>query len=382
MSFGQTLRTAREAKGLTASKLASRTHLLVQIIEGLENEDFHRIPAPIYGRGFIKLYCEVVGLDPKPLQAEFMSLYTLSKEAPAKTVRPAPPSQKEIPPAPSAVVPSPPPPPQQAFAPQEEPDPEPPPAVEEVAPAAVPPPVIADVVPEPERQPVVETNPEPEPPSVVETNLEPEPQTVVGEMTAKPEPLPIVEEGVPETVPPPRRSYGELFEHTYAQEEPEKPSAAEKFRDTMSNVSHGVFANVKKLPPNTGRIVMVCIAAIFLLVLIGWGIAALYKATSPQPSGEKTQEIKDVSQPKQGTATKPLPKTDNVTAPTKSLPKTTETTSSKAPPTPPKRDATSTKAVSLPTKRSAASGEGKAAAKAKTGTLKSSGIQIPSLYID
>ena len=364
MSFGQTLRTAREAKGLTASKLASRTHLLVQIIEGLENEDFRRIPAPIYGRGFIKLYCEVVGLDPKPLQAEFMSLYTRSKEAPAKTVRSAPPSsQKEIPPAPAAVVTSTPPPPQQIAIPEEEPIPEPPSAVEEVASETEPPSAVETNL-EPEPTPVVEeATPKTEPPPVVE-EVAPETQASVVETNLKPEPPPVIEEVAPETEPPPRRSYGELFEHTYAQEEPEKPSAAEKFRDTMSNVSHGVFANVKKLPPNTGRIIMVCIAAIVLFVLIGWGIAALYKATTPQPSGE---EVKTVSQPKQETVAKPSTATDKTTSAPKSLSKKSETTSSKA--------------VPLPTKRATTSEKGKST-KANAGALKSSGIQIPSLYID
>ena len=75
MSLGSTLRAAREACGMTTSELAARTHMLVQIVEGIENEDFRRIPAPIYGRGFIKLYCEAVKIDPKPLQAEFMELY-------------------------------------------------------------------------------------------------------------------------------------------------------------------------------------------------------------------------------------------------------------------------------------------------------------------
>ena len=75
MSLGQTLRAAREAKGLTPSQLAQQTHILVQIIEGLENENFSRIPAPIYGRGFVKTYAEAVGLDPLPLQQEFTLLY-------------------------------------------------------------------------------------------------------------------------------------------------------------------------------------------------------------------------------------------------------------------------------------------------------------------
>ena len=80
MSLGQTLRAAREAKGLSTSELAAQTHLLVQIVEGLENEDFRRIPAPIYGRGFVKLYCETVGLDPKPMVAEFMEIYNGNRD--------------------------------------------------------------------------------------------------------------------------------------------------------------------------------------------------------------------------------------------------------------------------------------------------------------
>ena len=100
MSFGQTLRAAREAKGLSTSELAAQTHLLVQIVEGLENEDFRRIPAPIYGRGFVKLYCETVGLEPKPLQAEFMTLYNLKKDAPGKMPPPAPPKPAPVAPPP------------------------------------------------------------------------------------------------------------------------------------------------------------------------------------------------------------------------------------------------------------------------------------------
>ena len=74
IEFGETLRQAREAKGLTTSQVAQTTHLLVQQIEALEREDFSRIAAPIYGRGFVKLYCEVVGLEPKPLIDAFMEI--------------------------------------------------------------------------------------------------------------------------------------------------------------------------------------------------------------------------------------------------------------------------------------------------------------------
>ena len=300
MSFGQILRAAREAKGLTTSELAARTHLLVQIVEGLENEDFRRIPAPIYGRGFVKLYCETVGLDPKPLQAEFMSLYG-RKDTPPKAPPPPPP-----PPPPKVTLPEPP-------ASLEPPAPELPintdqPVSELPAAAELP----------AQEPPVVQEPPTPEPPLADDATE-----------VASPE-------------PPPRRDYGELFEQAYATDEPEKPTAAEKFRDTMSNVSHGVFANVKKLPPNTGRIIMVAVCSLILLALIVWGVSALYRATTPQPSTTDTPQAPVV--------------------------------------TPTKPDAPPAKAP-LPTKQATARGEGKPA-DVRPGALKASGIDIPSLYID
>ena len=95
IEFGKTLRTAREAKGLTPGQIAERTHMMIQVVEGLENENFSKIVAPIYGRGFVKLYCEAVGLEPKPLVEAFMEIYSgrgasAAKSTPAPAVPPAP----------------------------------------------------------------------------------------------------------------------------------------------------------------------------------------------------------------------------------------------------------------------------------------------------
>ena len=99
-SFGETLRKAREAKGLTTSQIAAKTRMLVQIVEEMENEDFHRIAAPIYGRGFVRLYAECVDLDPLPLVKEFMDIYegrrapiVRTKEVPVHEQPPAPPPE-------------------------------------------------------------------------------------------------------------------------------------------------------------------------------------------------------------------------------------------------------------------------------------------------
>ena len=131
IEFGKTLRSAREAKGYTVSQIAEMTHLKSSTVEGLENEDFSMIAAPIYGRGFVKLYCEAVGLEPKPLVDEFMAIMNGEHEIAIKERSSAEPSAAEPPP----------PPPIPASAPEEpdlfRQDPLPPP--EPVAPTPPPP---------------------------------------------------------------------------------------------------------------------------------------------------------------------------------------------------------------------------------------------------
>lgn len=76
IEFGETLRKKREEKGLSLGDVAQKTNMLIQQVEALEKEDFSKIAAPIYGRGFVRLYCEAVGIeDPKPLVDEFMDIF-------------------------------------------------------------------------------------------------------------------------------------------------------------------------------------------------------------------------------------------------------------------------------------------------------------------
>ena len=100
MEFGKSLREAREAKGYTISQIAEMTHLKTAAVEGLEREDFSMIAAPIYGRGFVKLYCEAVGLEAKPFVDEFMEIMNGNREVtirerpvpePAPVAEPEPP---------------------------------------------------------------------------------------------------------------------------------------------------------------------------------------------------------------------------------------------------------------------------------------------------
>lgn len=103
IEFGTTLRAAREAKGYTAAQIAEITHLAPTTVVEMENEDFRRIPAAIYGRGFVKLYCAAVGINPKPLIDEFMDIYTGNRDTGIKdrpaVAAPIAPPPAEMPPA-------------------------------------------------------------------------------------------------------------------------------------------------------------------------------------------------------------------------------------------------------------------------------------------
>ena len=161
IEFGNTLRSAREAKGYTPSQIADITHLKISVVEGLENEDFSMIAAPIYGRGFIKLYCEAVGIDPKPLVAEYMAIINGDREIPIRerpTVEtPAP--EAAVPPPPQPPIPTAKPPVAAPAAPLPEPD-----LFHQDAP--VPPPAPVAPVPPPSA-PILEPPPEPRQPQTI-----------------------------------------------------------------------------------------------------------------------------------------------------------------------------------------------------------------------
>ena len=78
MALGEKLCNARLALKKSTSEIAAATNMKVQTVDDIEREDFRRIPAAIYARGFIKLYAETVGLDPAPLIAEYMTRFAAS----------------------------------------------------------------------------------------------------------------------------------------------------------------------------------------------------------------------------------------------------------------------------------------------------------------
>jgi len=62
-SIGETLREARHNKRATLEDASRATKIKFDILEQLEADEFDRIAAPAYTKGFLKLYSEYLGLD-------------------------------------------------------------------------------------------------------------------------------------------------------------------------------------------------------------------------------------------------------------------------------------------------------------------------------
>ncbi len=111
-------------KKLTASEVAGGTRMKVQVVTAIEEENFDIIAAPIYAKGFIRLYAEFVGLDATQLVAEYVERFieakSVSEPEPDVSHRPVPQSPQgdgeseaqaePDPPPPAPVVEEPPPP--------------------------------------------------------------------------------------------------------------------------------------------------------------------------------------------------------------------------------------------------------------------------------
>ena len=277
MSLGSTLKAAREARNLSAEDIADQTHIFIQVIEKIEADDFSRIPAPVYGRGFIKHYAECVGLDPEPLIAEFMEAYTGRKPA-VKVARSHEPAPAPHPPAPPPVEEEEP--PAAPFEPAE-----PPPVVEE--PVAEEPPA---AIPEPPPAPAF-------PPSYGGTADIPPSAMDLPLFAPPPPPAPAQQQ---------TNSRAGVFSSRWAAEdEPPAPQAparkqkrqtAHDLRKAVTSASHSIFSNMgrglaqaQRIPPAVWRYGLLALGGILLLFGLIKGCTALYRLTGSDDGKEAAQ---------------------------------------------------------------------------------------------
>jgi cytoskeleton protein RodZ len=71
-SFGEQLRAAREARGITLREISDHTRIPMRYLEAIENNDYKPLPGGIFNRSFIKKYANYIEFD----EAEAIAGYT------------------------------------------------------------------------------------------------------------------------------------------------------------------------------------------------------------------------------------------------------------------------------------------------------------------
>jgi cytoskeletal protein RodZ len=71
-SIGDHLRIAREDRKIPVAQVARDTKINERYIVALEDGEFSILPAPAYAKGFLKIYAEYLGLDPRPLVEQYV----------------------------------------------------------------------------------------------------------------------------------------------------------------------------------------------------------------------------------------------------------------------------------------------------------------------
>jgi len=83
MSFGEELRRERELRQISLREIAQATKIDLRRLEALERNDFSRLPGGLYNRGFVRAYCDHIGVDAESM----VNAYLLEERS--QTTRPA-----------------------------------------------------------------------------------------------------------------------------------------------------------------------------------------------------------------------------------------------------------------------------------------------------
>src|SRR5437899_4096447 len=62
-SIGEKLRLEREARGIALRDISEQTRISMRYLEGIEADDYRRLPGGIFNRSFIRAYAKFVGYD-------------------------------------------------------------------------------------------------------------------------------------------------------------------------------------------------------------------------------------------------------------------------------------------------------------------------------
>ncbi len=76
---GRELKQLRERMGIELQTISKDTKISLKILESLEEEDFEKLPALVYLKGFLKNYAQSLGLDPQKVVEDYLQSMEESK---------------------------------------------------------------------------------------------------------------------------------------------------------------------------------------------------------------------------------------------------------------------------------------------------------------
>jgi cytoskeleton protein RodZ len=73
---GERLKKAREAKGFSLEQVSSTLKILPRMLEAIEKDSYKDLPEPVFVRGYLRLYADLVALPSEDIIARFDEYYT------------------------------------------------------------------------------------------------------------------------------------------------------------------------------------------------------------------------------------------------------------------------------------------------------------------
>ena len=73
LSFGRRLQAIRLEKGITLGDISAETRIGVDTLQAIENEDYDRLPADVFIKGFLRAYAKAVGTDGDEIIKQYLS---------------------------------------------------------------------------------------------------------------------------------------------------------------------------------------------------------------------------------------------------------------------------------------------------------------------
>ena len=87
--IGALLKNEREKKGLSQEQIVDVIRLRKHYVEALESEDWDMLPPPVFVRGFIRSYAQLLGLDEKEAIELYERATPVTSSPPKPLVKPS-----------------------------------------------------------------------------------------------------------------------------------------------------------------------------------------------------------------------------------------------------------------------------------------------------